>query len=463
MALQKTTLAVAISMALTSGLMMSAETKAMQGEESSLNTMMEESTIDLELRNLYFNRDYREKRTSPSPANLLRQPSIQESWAQGARLNLQSGYFMDMFGFDASWYGSFKLHGDRDEWGSGALHSSNTPKHPTGHDERDQRSYDKLGQIFMKAHFGDESLNGNIKAGRMFLDTAVLNDSDSRVTPSTTEAIYADVNWNEFTFYGFSSEKASAKTDSGFHKYEGKSYTYSGTTSTPGKIGDWTVNSIGTRYDASEGYGFNAQLAQAKDYMKADYLNAYYTLTLNEDANVLLDGHYHKIKGDGKYQEKVKHHGMMKDRDSEIFNFAAQLQLSDLKFALSYQKVNGDKYNDSWGGSDDNGIMTWNSVRYSDFYRKDEKSWMAKVDYDFSSMGLPGLSFMTLYVHGRYSEGNKTHSEWERNTDLTYSFQEGALAGLSIKLRNATFRTHHSDNDSLDDNRLIVDYTVALL
>lgn len=450
MALQKTTLAAAISMAMASGLVISAESEAMEEGGSALNTAMEETILDLELRNLYFNRNYSDKQD-------------QESWAQGARLNLESGYFMDMVGLDASWYGSFKLHGDDDKWGSGALHRSSTAKYASLPNRHDQRSYDKLGQVFLKAHFGDESLEGNIKAGRMFLDTAVLNDSDTRVTPSTTEAIYADVSWSDFTLYGFSSGKASAKTETGFHKYEGPSYTYAGTTPSSGKAGDWNVDSLGMRYYTGMDYGFNVQLAQAKDYMKADYLNAYYILSLNEDVSVFFDGHYHKAKGDGKYLKKVDHNGVMKDLDSEIFNIAAQLQFRDLQFALSYQKVNGDTYEDSWGGSDDNGIMTWNSVMYSDFYNRNEKSWMAKVDYDFSGMGLPGLSFMTLYVHGRYNDTNShgKHNEWERDTDLKYSFQEGALAGLSIKLRSATFRTHGSD--SLDDNRLIVDYTVALL
>ncbi len=376
---------------------------------------------------------------------------------------------MDLIGIDAAWYGSLKLVGKDDKWGTGALRTA-TEKDIKERDgvkyiEAKQKSYDKLGQVFLKTRFGDDSLNAHIKAGRMFMDTGLLNDSDSRVTPSTTQAIYADINWDAFTLYGFSSDKASEKTQSGFHKYKGPEYAADGVTET-GKEGDWKVNSIGVSFDQGEGYGFNVQVAKAKDYKKMDYLNAFYTLGISDDTSILFDGYYYKGKGDGKYLQKVSHNGVDKDWDSKLWNLVAQLRVSDLKFAISYQKVDGDFYDYLWGGSDDNGLMTWNAVQYWDFNNKDEKSWMARVDYDFGNLGLPGLNFMTRYVKGEYHEqvtGNtkKTRHEWERDTDISYAFQDGALKGLTITLRNATFRTYGTD--SLNENRLIVDYTIALL
>ncbi len=473
MALHRSSLAAAISMAISSGLMIAAEARAEGYVGDSFAKMMDDTGVNLELRNFYFNRDFKSKQWAnderPPHADARRNPDIREAWAQGVRLNVESGYFMDLIGIDAAWYGSLKLIGKDDKWGTGALRDATEHKTKVRdgitYIERKQKSYDKLGQAFLKTRFGDDSLNAHIKAGRMFMDTGLLNDSDSRVTPSTTQAIYADINWDALTLYGFSSDKASTKTQSGFHKYKGPEYDANNNV-IAGKEGDWKVNSIGASFDTGEGYGLNVQVAKAKDYKKMDYLNAYYTLNISEDTSILFDGYYYKGKGDGKYLEKVEHNGKLKEWDSKLWNLVAQLRVSDLKFAISYQKVDGDFYDYLWGGSDDNGLMTWNAVQYWDFNNKDEKSWMARVDYDFGNLGLPGFNFMTRYVKGEYHEqvtGNtkKTRHEWERDTDLSYAFQDGALKGLTITLRNATFRTYGTD--SLNENRLIVDYTIALL
>ena len=55
------------------------------------------------------------------------------------------------------------------------------------------------------------------------------------------------------------------------------------------------------------------------------------------------------------------------------------------------------------------------------------------------------------------SRGN----EWERDTDIAYVFQDGPLKNLGVKWRNATLRSDISGK--MDENRLIVSYTIPLL
>jgi hypothetical protein len=50
--------------------------------------------------------------------------------------------------------------------------------------------------------------------------------------------------------------------------------------------------------------------------------------------------------------------------------------------------------------------------------------------------------------------------EWERNTDIAYVVQDGTLKGLGFKWRNASVRSNFGND--LDENRLIVSYTLAL-
>ena len=61
---------------------------------------------------------------------------------------------------------------------------------------------------------------------------------------------------------------------------------------------------------------------------------------------------------------------------------------------------------------------------------------------------------MARYVDGRNVKTATTDSgeEWERDTDLTYVVQSG----------NLSFRSGNSLTTDIDENRLIVGYTLAL-
>ena len=105
-----------------------------------------------------------------------------------------------------------------------------------------------------------------------------------------------------------------------------------------------------------------------------------------------------------------------------------------------------------------------------DFAAQDEKSWQVRYDYNFAGLGIPGLNLMTRYVKGSdihmgyNANGTKksTGNEWERDTDIGYTFQEGPLKNLGVKWRNSTVRSDISVG-KVDENRLIVSYTIPLL
>jgi hypothetical protein len=71
---------------------------------------------------------------------------------------------------------------------------------------------------------------------------------------------------------------------------------------------------------------------------------------------------------------------------------------------------------------------------------------------------------MTRYVKGSniyMGAGASRGHEWERDTDISYVFQDGPLKNLGVKWRNATLRSDISGK--IDENRLIVSYTIPLL
>ncbi|MDY3198570.1 MAG: OprD family outer membrane porin, partial [Pseudomonadaceae bacterium] len=129
----------------------------------------------------------------------------------------------------------------------------------------------------------------------------------------------------------------------------------------------------------------------------------------------------------------------------------------------AYQRMGGD----SGYEYADNAIYLANSVQVIDFNAKDERSWQARYDYNFEGMGIPGLSFMTRYVRGSNIdtdfEGANRDTRWERDTDIRYTVQSGALQGLDLTWRNATLRQDAAFGGDIDENRLIASYTWTLL
>ena len=346
-------------------------------------------------------------------------------------MDFTSGYASDLIGFDASLFTSQKLSGDDGEGGTSLLRTKS---------DGSQGSYTKIGQAYLKLKLGE---NAGIKAGRMVLDTPLFNDSDSRATPSSTQAIMAHADISGAKVYGIWSDKASDKTDEDFENY------------TDNQGNDYEVIVVGGGYDFDNGLSVKLAYGEADNVMTQTYLNASYPFKVSEKMTVELDGHYYMGEADGAGALA----SVGEDYDSDLVNLAARLVYDKMKVTLSYQAVDGDEYEESWDGfsNDENGLNTWNSVQRLDFDRAEEQSWQVRFDYAFANV--PGLTFMTRYTRGDNIQraDNTEGKEWERNIELKYNFQN--LDGLSLRWRNSTVRS--TETVDTNENRLILNYNLA--
>src|SRR5690606_40433721 len=89
-------------------------------------------------------------------------------------------------------------------------------------------------------------------------------------------------------------------------------------------------------------------------------------------------------------------------------------------------------------------------------------SWQVRHDFDFSAIGIPGLVSTVRYIRGNNVDtgGGFEGEEWERDLDLGYTFQTGALKGFGVRVRNVTARSNYRTD--IDENRLILNYTLTL-
>ena len=148
----------------------------------------------------------------------------------------------------------------------------------------------------------------------------------------------------------------------------------------------------------------------------------------------------------------------MGDIDNQVINAMFTYSVAGHALGLAYQKMLGD---DGFTYVDGATPYLTNFLQINDFAGPDQRSWQLRYDFDFASVGVPGLTFMTRYVRGDQvdlaaGEGR----EWERNTDIAYAFGDGPLKNLKVTWRNATYRS--SFVRDLDENRLILSYIVPL-
>ena len=86
-----------------------------------------------------------------------------------------------------------------------------------------------------------------------------------------------------------------------------------------------------------------------------------------------------------------------------------------------------------------------------------------RYDYDFGVLGLPGLITTVRYITGDNvnTGAGFEGKDRERDLDIGYAVQNGALRGLGIRLRNVMARSNYRSD--IDENRLILSYTWTLL
>ncbi|NMZ25928.1 OprD family porin [Pseudomonas proteolytica] len=390
-----------------------------------------DSKASVELRNFYINRDYSQASTTQSK---------QEEWAQGFLLRYASGFTAGPvgFGLDAIGLVGVKLDSSQDRAGSGLL-----PR------QRDGRAVDERGSLGLTAKVrASKSL---LRIGTLHPRLPVVQFNDTRLLPQTFEGVHLN-----------SQEFANTTLDAGQIRQVTQRDSTNREDLTPSVANAKGIRvSKGASTDefnfAGVGYKWSNQLSGSYFYGELDRFYRQHNFSL---LHVLPLGEGQSLKSDLRYARSYN------EGQSNIDNTAVSAMLTyslgGHAFGLAYQKMSGDTGYAYIHGAD---AFLPNFISNNDFANRDEMSWQARYDFNFAAVGIPGLTFMTRYVYGSDIElgaGKPTCSEWERDTDIAYVFQDGSLKNLGVKWRNSSLRMNHFGSD-LDDNRLIISYTLPLL
>ncbi|MEN0107359.1 MAG: OprD family porin [Pseudomonas sp.] len=390
---------------------------------------VKDSKANLELRNFYFNRDFRQDNATQSK---------QDEWAQGFLLRYESGYTDGTIGVGVDAIGllGVKLDSSPDRAGSGLL--------PRGR-SAPREAADDYSELGLTAKL--KASNTVLKVGTLIPKLPTTLANDSRLLPQTFQGAHL----NSTEFAGLTLDAGRLTQVSLRDSSNSEDMTL-----VTGSARNIVASGTSDKFDfAGASYKWNDQLTTGYNYGKLDNLydqhlvNLTYVLPVTAGQALKTDLRYGRSDDDGRSNVDNRALGAM-------FTYS----LGGHAFGLGYQKMSGDTGFAYIGGTD---AFLVNFVQIGDFANADERSWQARYDYNFAALGVPGLTFMTRYLTGDNitlasgAEGK----EWERNTDIGYVFQDGPLKNLGVKWRNATVRSTNFGND-LDENRLIVSYSLAL-
>lgn len=397
---------------------------------------IEDTKANLELRNFYFNRDFRQEGADQSK---------QEEWAQGFLLRVESGYTEGTVGFGVDALGLLGVKLD-----SGAGRAGDGSQLLPGDGDSAADDFSEIG-LTAKAKLS----NSVLKVGTLQPKNMAIATSDSRLLPAVTrgaQLVSNEIDGLTLDFGYLDEINNRASSD-----YEDLSVNTSGKSITGAAEADSFVF-LGGQYKLTKDLTAGYYYSNLEDNYKQHAVNLIHVLPIAEGQSLKTDLRYQRSTDDGNTNV-----------DNKAFGAMVTYSLSGHSFGVGYQKMSGDTGFAYVGGNIDPYLV--NFVQIGDFAQADEKSWQARYDFNFAAVGIPGLTFMTRYITGDDFDRNIGTSaapnivsgkEWERDMDVAYTFQTGALKNLNVKWRNATFRSNGNGND-LDENRLIVSYTIPLM
>lgn len=392
---------------------------------------IKDSKASLELRNFYFNRDFRQYNAAQSK---------QEEWAQGFLLRYESGYTEGLIGvgFDAIGLLGVKLDSSPDRAGSGLLKR---------HSDTRKGAQDEYGEMGLTAKL--RISKSTLKLGTLLPKLPTVLANDSRLLPQTFEGV--QLTSLEIDGLTVDAGRLTQVNQRDSSDYEDMSITRTGAKG----IISRRVDSDSFDF-ASLNYKWTGNLTTGYAYGHLDnfydqhMVNLTYILPVTTGQSLKSDLRFARSKDDGG-----------SNVDNNAFGAMFTYSLGSHAFGLGYQAMRGNTGFAYINGTDP---FLLNFVQISDFASKDERSWQARYDYNFAAIGIPGLTFMTRYLNGSnvdLGSNRPEGKEWERDTDIGYVVQGGPLKNVGVKWRNATVRSTNFGNDQ-DENRLIISYTLPI-
>lgn len=412
---------------------------------------IEDSTANLGFRNLYMNQDTRHDVNSVSN-------KTKEEWAQAIMLDYKSGFTEGTVGFGIDIYAATGIKLDSGPNRTPDMFPQDT-RHNANKDEHSVGSFGKLGGT-AKVKLSETVLRVGTLMPRL---PVIQSNLEGRLLPQVfTGGMVTSNEIEGLTANLGHIDRVNQRSSSDHERMQmnvlakGLKDKKTGNTLTGKNNKNYTSNSFDfatVNYKWNDSLATGYSFARLQDLYKQHMIDAVHVLPLGDKRSLKTDLRVSRSTNDGDFNV-----------DNKAFSGMTTYNFGFNKLGLGYQKMTGKTGFAYVNGTDP---FLVNYVANRDFAAKDEASWQIRHDYNFAGVGIPGLTMFNRYVKGtgadmgRVAGKKKEGREWERDFDISYAFQEGALKNFNVRWRNSTVRSNV--NKDLDDNRVILAYTLPLL
>lgn len=303
-----------------------------------------------------------------------------------------------------------------------------------------QTGFSVLGQAWLQGRLGKTSL----KLGRQILETPLINSYDVKMVPVTLEgAVLSDA-----SFQGL---QLTAGHLTGIKPWIDT--TFQAMSQAAGLAGsEEPVSLAGAVWRPRSNLTLQAWEYFCHQFMSMFYAQADLAWPLGKDLSLTASGQV--------IDERDAGRALAGSFNAGQWGLKLDLGWQGWIFTGAYTSARPDHdIVNPWGS-----YPGWTSIMEEDSDRAGEDSWLAAVTYDFSRVGIKGLSAYTMHTFSRTPDSGPHASPDQTEHDLTVDYRfQGRLQGVWLRLRAA-----HVDQDEalggedFTDYRLILNYDFSL-
>ena len=395
---------------------------------ASAEGFIDDSKLKLQLRNVYFNENFRDEH-GLSAKSARTAKSERTEWAQGFLLDYQSGFTPGTIGFGVDALGllGVKLDSGRGRSGTGLL-----PVHDDG------RAADEFASLGMTAKA--QLAKTTVKYGTLLPKTPVLIYNDARLLPQTYQGTQINsVDIENLTLTGGYLDRFKLRDSSDSMPIVPDGYGGD-------KSGDFSY--AGAEYKVGKNLRLSYFYGELENFYRQNFAGIQHDLPLGGGVLTSDLRYFNSVDNGSAYGGKI---------DNNMLSGQLSYAISGHTFGGGYQTLNGDAGLPYISGAT---VYSFSNAGIGKFIEEDEKTWMLNYGYNFAALGVPGLTFSTRYLSGNDGKSNTTVKEWERDAELAYVVQQGTFKGLGVRLRNYVYRSDYSRGR--DSNRIYFTYDIAL-
>lgn len=376
------------------------------------------SRIELKSRTVYIDRDFADGR-------------IQESFATGGSLMFRSGKWKDFFTVHTEVFTSQKLYGDIDRDGAKLLRDR-------------QKELTVLGTAYAQFDYKQVRL----RLGRQDFSLPYVNRNYSRMIPNTFEAYALTAKRGKIEGIGGYVDKMKQRNSGSFVSMSKAAGVTGGS--------DEGMAMVGGTFKVNDNLNFGMLNFHTFNVINIFYSEINYTKPLKDENGIRISAQFTDQRSVG---DELLSSSPFK---TQVWSVVGRYGFKGAILRAAYSATSErDTIKNPYGG-----YPGYISMMKSDFNRAGEQAWMLGLSYNFSQIGLDGLSMITKYASGYNVENNSfggTRPD-QQEFDVTFDYYPPAgrpLAGFWLRLRAA--KRWQDGKEDTHDFRALLNYTFSVM